>query len=65
MYEYVCVYQKASALHCTHADIQHSHLHIHTQAEAPSFLVAEERGMKELKHAGFVLVAGGLGERLG
>lgn len=30
-----------------------------------SFMKFEERGIKEAKHSAFVLVAGGLGERLG
>ena len=30
-----------------------------------SFMRFEERGIKEAKHSAFVLVAGGLGERLG
>ncbi|KAL7550705.1 hypothetical protein ACHAWF_014902 [Thalassiosira exigua] len=34
-------------------------------AGAPAFLEAEERGLNEVGKCGFVLVAGGLGERLG
>uniref|UniRef100_A0A7S0YY33 UTP-monosaccharide-1-phosphate uridylyltransferase n=1 Tax=Hemiselmis tepida TaxID=464990 RepID=A0A7S0YY33_9CRYP len=33
--------------------------------EAPEYIQMEAAGQQELKHAGFVLVAGGLGERLG